>query len=162
MVIIAVVLTFMLPSFDCQRTNLYFSFSSGDEKRDLTKDSYNYYLSQLRIRIEMSFGLLCSKFRILQRPIQVSLKGAGKLFLCCARLHNFVINQRIERSANYDAMSDPSSLSVDYEEAINAFLPSDVTVASIPGNSIMRDVLLQRIKDLALVRPQHNLERNRN
>jgi hypothetical protein len=111
----------------------------------------------------MSFGLLCSKFRILQRPLQVGLKSAGKLFLCCARLHNFAINERLERSGeDFDIFSDHAlSLSVSCDDLFDAFLPSDVTVSSIPGNSVMREVLLQRITDLALVRPPHNLERNR-
>lgn len=162
MVIIAFVHAFFLPCcFNC--TNLFSSFVAlGDEKRDPRKDAFNYYLSQLRIRIEMSFGLLCSKFRILQRPLQVGLEGAGKLLLCCARLHNFAINESIERNADFDVLNDYlASSSATYDESLNAFLPSDASVTSIAGNSIMRDILLERITNLALARPQHNLARNR-
>ena len=37
---------------------------SGEEARDSSNDSYNFYLSQLRIRVEMTFGRLTSKRRI--------------------------------------------------------------------------------------------------
>ena len=155
MVIIAFVHAFFLPCcFNC--TNLFSLFVAlgEDEKRDPRKDAFNYYLSQVRIRIEMSFGILCSKFRILQRPLQVGLEGAGKLLLCCAQLHNFAINERIERNADFDVLNDYlASSSATYDESLNAFLPSDVSVTSIAGNSIMRDILLER--------PQHNLARNR-
>jgi hypothetical protein len=95
--------------------------------------------------------------------VQLDLDEAGKLFLCCARLHNFAINERIERSADFDVVFNHclASSSAIYDEALTAFLPSDVTVTSIAGNSIMRDILLERITSLALVRPQHNLVRNR-
>jgi hypothetical protein len=39
-------------------------------------------------------------WQILQQPLQVNVKNAGKAFLCCvhcARLHNFVIdNERVQ------------------------------------------------------------------
>lgn len=137
-----------------------FLLLSGDEKRNAQKDTYNYYLSQCRIRIEMSFGLLCSKVRILQRPIQVGLNGAGKLFLCCTRLHNFAINERLDRSGTFDILEETTR--TEFEEAVDSCIPSDVNVASLPGNSILRDILLQLITDRALVRPTHNTIRNNN
>jgi hypothetical protein len=33
------------------------------------KDVYNFYFSQLRIRIEMSFGLLVNKWVLHQKPL---------------------------------------------------------------------------------------------
>ena len=113
----------------------------------------------MRIRIEMAFGLLCGKWAILQKRVQMDLKNAGNLFMCCARLHNYVINERILRSNHDEDMTalDPSA----GEENTDAvFVASDVQVSTIPGNSIMRDILVQRISDLALVRPQYNLQRN--
>jgi len=38
---------------------------SGVEKEDPAKDAFNFYLSQLRIRIEQTFGLMTQKWRIL-------------------------------------------------------------------------------------------------
>ena len=51
-----------------------------DSQRDnQSNDAYNFYISQLRIRIEMAFGLLVSKFRILKTPLQSSVKKMVKL-----------------------------------------------------------------------------------
>ena len=132
---------------------------AGDQRGDSCKDAYNFFLSQIRIQIEMAFGLLCNKWRILQRPLQVRLKSAGKVFICCARLHNLVINERLQQATN-DVSTSSSSYGNDYDEGGNeagddneglGFLPSDVTVAPIAGNSIMRDVMVQRITDFCLV-----------
>jgi len=38
---------------------------SGVDKEDPAKDAFNFYLSQLRIRIEQIFGLMTQKWRIL-------------------------------------------------------------------------------------------------
>ena len=50
----------------------------GEERRDPANDTFNFFLSQLRIRIEMSFGMLVNKFCIFKRPLAVKLKHAGK------------------------------------------------------------------------------------
>lgn len=143
---------------------------SGDQRNDARKDAFNFYLSQVRIRIEMAFGLLTTKWRILRRPLQVKLKYAGKVLLCVARLHNFCINERefqvdpvgsgaagpanfVDNNDNDDDNNDEIPLS---------FLPSDVTVTNIAGNSMMRDILLDRITNMALCRPQYNVARNVN
>ena len=134
----------------------------GDERKHPINDAYSFYLSQMRIRIEMAFGLLCGKWAVLQQRLQLDLKNAGKLFMCCARLHNYVINERILRNSdNMLVVADPIAGEVDYSGDDTIFLASDVQVSTIPGNSIMRDILVQRISDLALVRPQYNLERNK-
>jgi hypothetical protein len=46
---------------------------TGSCRHDPDKDSYNLYLSQLRIRIEMSFGLLTTKWRCLRSKLKSSL-----------------------------------------------------------------------------------------
>jgi hypothetical protein len=42
---------------------------SGPQKTQPDKDAYNFYISQLRIRIEMAFGVMVTKWRILKLPI---------------------------------------------------------------------------------------------
>ncbi|CAM9931598.1 unnamed protein product, partial [Heterosigma akashiwo] len=59
------------------------------------EDSYNFYLSQLRIRIEMAFGLLTTKWRILRQPLEVPLNRAPKIIFACMKLHNFCINRTL-------------------------------------------------------------------
>jgi DDE superfamily endonuclease len=58
-------------------------------------DNFNFFASQLRIRIEMAFGLMVKKWAILSRPLSIKLKNIKRLILCIAKLHNFCINERL-------------------------------------------------------------------
>jgi len=81
----------------------------------------------MRIRIEMAFGLLCGKWSILQRHLQLDLKNAGKLLMCCARLHNYVINESILcKHFNILVVPDPNAGKEDHSGNDSAFLASDV------------------------------------
>ena len=44
---------------------------TGVDRLDPAQDAFNYYLSQLRIRVEMAFGRLVNKFRILSGKLEV-------------------------------------------------------------------------------------------
>ena len=59
------------------------------------KDNYNFYHSQLRIRIECAFGMLVQRWGILRMamPIGISVKKTIALVNCLAKLHNFCINE---------------------------------------------------------------------
>lgn len=127
----------------------------GVEKDDPHKDAFNYFLSEIRIRIEMTFGFLTNKWRILWEPLKVKLDNTGALFMCITRLHNFVINEDLE-----DPPAAYERILTENEQAPRIFL----TVGTDPrdsGNSQMRDLLLQKIADRNLTRPTHNLERNK-
>jgi hypothetical protein len=67
---------------------------SGQQRLESAKDSYNFYLSQLRIRIEMTFGRSVNKWGLFKRPLQIRLKNVGIVFMCATRLHNFCINEQ--------------------------------------------------------------------
>ncbi|POM69632.1 Hypothetical protein PHPALM_14062 [Phytophthora palmivora] len=58
------------------------------------RDSYNFHFSQLRIRIEMEFGLLVNKWRVLKLPPHVRLRHCRFVISACIRLYNFCITQR--------------------------------------------------------------------
>ena len=58
-------------------------------------DNFNFYASQLRIRIEMAFGLMTKKWCILNRPLSIKMKHVKHLMICIARLHNFCIDRRL-------------------------------------------------------------------
>jgi hypothetical protein len=74
-----------------QVSNVVLAPFTGSQGKDAGKDAFNFFLSQLRIRIEMAFGLLLqTKWCVLNRPLQVNLATAAKLVQTCARLHNFV------------------------------------------------------------------------
>jgi hypothetical protein len=130
---------------------------SGQQRLESAKDSYNFYLSQLRIRIEMTFGRFVNKWGLFKRPLQIRLKNVGIVFMCATRLHNFCINEQ-SSTVDLEAISNDE----EEQEGNAAFMEADVNVVSVPGNSIMRDLLLEEIAARALVRPLHNLWRNRN
>jgi DDE superfamily endonuclease len=133
---------------------------SGDSKNDKTKDTYNFYVSQLRMRIEMAFGLLTAKWRILRSPLQVRVKNIGKLFVSITRLHNFCINER-EDGKNYSnnaTINNPHGPDGQQGLLYQSALPTTTTIV---GHSMMRKILLERIIELGLSRPQYNIDRNK-
>ena len=67
----------------------------GIDKLNPRYDNFNFYASQVRIRIEMAFGMLTNKWGILQRPVGVALKNVKWMMQAAARLHNFCINEHI-------------------------------------------------------------------
>ncbi|GBM25170.1 hypothetical protein AVEN_96722-1 [Araneus ventricosus] len=50
----------------------------------------NYRLSKARRYVECGFGILANKWRILHRPIDVSIDMADIIIQACCVLHNFV------------------------------------------------------------------------
>ena len=60
-----------------------------------TKDAYNFYHSQVRIRVECAFGMLVHRWGLLRRamPLNVSLKKTIALVIALFKLHNFCIDE---------------------------------------------------------------------
>jgi DDE superfamily endonuclease len=137
---------------------------SGDNKNDPVKDTYNYYVSQLRMRIEMAFGLLSSKWRILRSPLQVRVNSIGKLFVAITRLHNFCINERLlHTTINSNSRNNNCTAAAEEDERrIAGYLHSDLTTTTIIGHSMLRTIILQMIVEQGLSRPKHNVDRNQN
>ena len=50
------------------------------------QDSFNFYLSQLRVIIEQSFGILVSTWGILWRPLSVGFAGRTDLIVALFHL----------------------------------------------------------------------------
>jgi hypothetical protein len=63
-------------------------------------DNFNFFASQLRIKIEMAFGLMVKKWGILSRHQSIKMIKLKKLMVAIARLHNFCINERLEMQSN--------------------------------------------------------------
>ena len=62
-------------------------------------DSYNFYLSQIRINIECCFGMMINKFPILQTHLSTTkLSTATQVFTVCCILHNLCIDERLENN----------------------------------------------------------------
>jgi hypothetical protein len=85
-------------------------------KRD--NDNFNFFASQLRIRIEMAFGLMTRKWGILQRPLTNSLLSIKHIICCIARLHNFCIDERLKTDTSI--IDSDSSLSFTQLAYMNA------------------------------------------
>ena len=62
------------------------------------KDDYNFFHSQVRIHIEMAFGMLTRRWGILRKPLSSSLKFKKQLRIAmvCCMLHNFCIGESEE------------------------------------------------------------------
>lgn len=62
------------------------------------KDAYNFFQSQLRIKIECAFGILVNRWGILRKPIPfgITLAKTTALIQCLCRLHNFCIDAKEE------------------------------------------------------------------
>ena len=73
-------------------------FTKRDLKNENTvveRDNYNFFLSQLRIRIEMAIGILVNKWGVFKTPIHFDISKCHKIIHSTIRLHNYVINQKI-------------------------------------------------------------------
>ncbi len=109
---------------------------SGDQLRRPRNDTYNYHLSQLRIRIEMTFSRFVNKWQLFQSPLQVKLKNAGKVHMCAARLYNFCTNERLSRL--------PVDATLKEEEHAEICIPFD-PLQHVEGNSMMPEILVDKI-----------------
>jgi len=117
-------------------------------------DAYNFYLSQLRIRVEMAFGLLKTKWRILRLPLELPLKDAALVFHVCCLLHNYCINERLllDEEVQIETMYE----SADVQQL--GYIPSDNLTVPHSG-SVLRNRIIQRISTKCLTRPELNLQR---
>ncbi len=83
-----------------------------------SKDDYNFYHSQLCIRVECTFGQLVSKWGILRSAIlcNITVLKTVALVSCLARLHTFCIDEDIGLKARN---CDEEALPMDIEYIIN-------------------------------------------
>jgi hypothetical protein len=83
-----------------------------------TKDSYNFYHSQVRIRIECTFGMLTHRWSILRSaiPMNVSVKKTVALVVALAKLHNYCID-------NDDSSPASNTASDQWQHEVNGAVP---------------------------------------
>ena len=126
---------------------------TGSQRDQKHKDAFNFFLSQLRIRIEMAFGLLTNKWQILRNNLQCCLSKCSDILECCARSHNYVIT----------------------EDGDDNICPADIPPYQIrhwvgdtyqpwrhlwiPGTSQVRDIIVRKIRRDGLLRPAENVAR---
>jgi hypothetical protein len=124
----------------------------GEQRQLACNDTYNYHLSQLRIRIEMTFGRFLKRWALFRRPLQVNLKNVGRIFMCAAQLHNYCEDERLVLPVEVTEVDD--------DVVVLPFLQSDVT-EQVAGNSLMRDILVDQVYNSGFSRPAQNRRRNR-
>jgi hypothetical protein len=147
----------------------------GGHSVNSREDSFNYYLSQLRCRIENCFALFVGKWGILWRPLQVCLRHQPLLLTALACLHNFVIDcspgpvGRGFQVQNADGSCAPS-----FTNAHRSNYNNDVTLDDqnhwsteyqfqpSVGNGNLRDQLADMISANNLGRPEFNQRSHRN
>jgi hypothetical protein len=81
--------------------------NSGQYMLDPSKDTFNFYLSQLFTRIEQAFGILVSKW-IFKKPMEVKLFCVSHIVQACTWLHHFCMDNR-EDSVPLILNHDPES-----------------------------------------------------
>ena len=59
-------------------------------------DHFNFFASQLRIRVEMALGVMQNKWSISQKPVACCLKNVCVMIQVIGRLHNCCVNERLE------------------------------------------------------------------
>ena len=64
----------------------------GAVSSDIYKDSFNYYLSRCRVRIENAFALLVGKWGSLWRPLRIPLLKIPTYLIAIGRLHNIGVD----------------------------------------------------------------------
>lgn len=74
------------------KTNLMTPYSRRGQLTD-EEARYNKELSRARISIENAFGVLASRWRILDKRNEMEPKSCDKVILACVALHNFIISR---------------------------------------------------------------------
>jgi hypothetical protein len=66
----------------------------GADRNNVDNDNCNFYMSQVRIRVEMVFGMMVNRFGLLRgSPLQISVHHIGPLLQCVAKLHNYMLDE---------------------------------------------------------------------
>jgi hypothetical protein len=140
---------------------------TGVDRLDPAQDAFNYYLSQLRIRVEMAFGRLVNKFRILHGKIEGSQDRVTAVLTACSRLHNFIIKHDGPFEACNGSVEDEmNSLEIHPNPSAPlgmSYLPvvPDETFEAYTGVSHTREAIVDFLRAHEIGRPLHNIERKK-
>ena len=137
----------------------------GADKLTSKYDNFNFFASQCRIRVEMAFGMMQSKWGILQRPLTCSLRNMLWLVQAIARLHNFCINERLEEEQSPFEVPDslvpayiPTVPHNDEGDPVNLHAAFD---GVLDGHSFLREHMATRVQRKQLERPSNNNSNSR-
>jgi hypothetical protein len=145
---------------DCayQPTEKLIPIFGGDLALIKENDNFNYFASQLRIRIEMAFGLMTKKWCILQRAISSALPSVKHLICCIARLHNFCIDERLRSTSKAASLRSPTTERLSPTQL--AYMSSsaqrdhqEIVSDEYPQWSLTRQDMVRLVKEKNLIRP---------
>ena len=109
----------------------------------------------------MAFGLLVTKWRVLQSPLQCSLKNNSRILLACAILHNYVINADGEVPVDSEDAAESNDYIFRNAPANMPYLPHiPEDFERVAGRSQAQQSILEEIHEHGIRRPLHNLVRN--
>lgn len=133
------------------------------------QDSFNFHLSQLRVKIEQSFGILVSTWGILWKPLSVAFSGRSDVIVAVFRLHNFCRDEQTPEVAAEEEDSETGMGRV--QLAPGGVLPRSYKSAVVPtgsgavkptrsGDTPTRAALATLLLYNRQFRPKDNLLRN--
>ena len=106
------------------------------------KDAYNFFHSQLRIRVECAFGMFVTRWGILRSAIPkgITLRKTTAMVLALAKIHNYCIEQK---DTNILPMTAADELRLMSNEMGSVSLDDTATVDNVSGEgrSIPRQLL---------------------
>lgn len=134
---------------------------SGASRRQADKDAFNFYLSQLRIRIEMTFGRLCTKWRVFRRDTSYSMTKMRDIVNSATRLHNFIIDYQLVVDGSI-IVDDVEPL--EGEPSVLGYRPTAIdandALRQEAGSSDRREWIRGELEACGLRRPDYNVHRN--
>ncbi len=139
---------------------------SGSDKRYPHKDVFNFYLSQLRIKIEQAFGMMVNKWRVFKKPVELKLSAIPTLVECCMRLHNFCIDRNESEwhiaDLTPELLEEHIPLYEEYLDDIDAPAPGmQAPVPQLSGKrNNVREAITKQLAAHGLSRPWYNRKRN--
>jgi hypothetical protein len=83
-------------------------------------DNFNFYHSSSRIVVECAFGEIDMRWGIFWKPLKFSLVRNARVIDACLRLHNFIVDYRLQNSGNGVSDHHLSELNMHREDIARA------------------------------------------
>jgi hypothetical protein len=134
---------------------------SGNEEH-VTKDDYNFFHSQLRIRVECCFGMLVQRWGILRTALHasISIPRIVALVNCLARLHNFCISETERLGGRRNRINLRRRLAVDVQHMMESS-SGHVTLQPTESGEVIPVDLLDAVEPFVDV-PSNLIRNHRN
>jgi len=140
------------------------SVVGGVEAHNPRYDAFNYVVSQCRIRIEMSFGLMCKKWGIFWHLCHMNMSNYKVMVGAMARIHNFCIDERLQAGMpavayNHVDLAFESVISLQREESAEQEYREHQQYSWIPSQfKFRRELLADKIYfDEGIRQPIHSI-----